>query len=102
MFGIEQALDGVVFEAFNVSWPLQRALERGLEIISEASRSIPPELKGLAPDIPWPQIVSIGNLLLHEYQRVEALLVWNIVEEHLGALRAAIEMISKSEIVVDD
>jgi uncharacterized protein with HEPN domain len=44
----------------------------GLEIISEASRHIPDDLKELAPDIPWRQIAAIGNLLRHEYQRTKA------------------------------
>ena len=39
--GVEQTLIGVDLRAFSGSWPLQRAIERGLEIISEASRGIP-------------------------------------------------------------
>jgi uncharacterized protein with HEPN domain len=88
--GIERMLEGVTFDAFAATWHLQRATERGLEIISEASRSIPTEMRALEPEVPWPQIVSIGNLLRHEYQRVEPLIVWNIVEEHLAQLRFAI------------
>jgi uncharacterized protein with HEPN domain len=89
--GIEATLDGVSFDAFAQSWQLQRAIERGLEIISEASRSLPDELKQRAPEMPWSAIASIGNILRHEYQRVEPRLVWNIVQEHLGLLRAAID-----------
>jgi hypothetical protein len=37
---------------------MQRAVERGLEIMSEASRHIPDDLKALAPDIPWRQIAA--------------------------------------------
>ena len=89
--GIDTTLSGVTLETFNGSWQLQRAVERGLEIISEASRSLPDELKQLAPDVP-----SIGNILRHEYQRVETRLVWNIVEQHLGMLRAAVDRLAAS------
>jgi uncharacterized protein with HEPN domain len=89
--GIQATLEGVSFETFAQSWQLQRAVERGLEIISEASRALPDELKQRAPEIPWPAIAAIGNILRHEYQRVEPRLVWNIVQEHLAVLRAAIE-----------
>ena len=62
---------GVAFETFARSWVMQRAVERGLEIIPEASRHVSDDLKALAPDIPWRQIAAIGNLLRHEYQRAD-------------------------------
>jgi uncharacterized protein with HEPN domain len=45
---------------------MQRAVERGLEIISEASRHVPPDLQAPETEIPWRQIAAIGNLLRHE------------------------------------
>ncbi len=68
---------------------MQRAVERGLEIISEASRHLPADLKAMTPDIPWRQIAAIGNLLRHEYQRADAMATWNIVKEHLPRLAVA-------------
>jgi len=70
---------------------MQRAVERALEIISEASRHIPADYKALEPQIPWPQIAAIGNLMRHEYQRVDSSATWNILTEHLPNLRAALE-----------
>lgn len=93
--GIRGALRGVDFEGYRASWVLQRSIERGLEIISEASRSIPDELKALAPDVAWPAIAAIGNVLRHEYQRVDPLIIWNIVEIHLGGLEQAISVIGR-------
>lgn len=72
---------------------MQRAVERGLEIISEASRHVPADLKALAPDIPWRQIAAIGNLLRHEYQRADVAATWNIIDEHLGPLAGAIDQL---------
>ena len=88
--GIREILAQTNYEAFQASWVLQRAAERGLEIISEASRALPSEIKLKAPDIPWPQIAAIGNVLRHEYQRVEPRIVWNIMHEHLPRLEAAL------------
>ena len=39
--GIDALLEGADLAAFSQSWPMQRAVERGLEIISEASRAFP-------------------------------------------------------------
>ncbi|WP_229807604.1 HepT-like ribonuclease domain-containing protein [Asticcacaulis endophyticus] len=95
ILGIREALHDVNFETYRSSWVLQRSIERGLEIISEASRSIPDELKNLAPDVSWPAIAAIGNILRHEYQRVEPLIIWNIVENHLTVLEDAILVMSR-------
>ncbi|MFA6020513.1 MAG: HepT-like ribonuclease domain-containing protein [Rhodospirillales bacterium] len=82
---------GKDFSDYSDNWAMQRAVERGLEIISEASRHIPEDIKGLAPEIPWRQIAAIGNLLRHEYQRTDERATWNIVQEHLPALKLAID-----------
>jgi uncharacterized protein with HEPN domain len=88
--GIRQTLDGKSYDQFASVWHLQKATERGLEIISEASRAISDELKLSEPEIPWQAIAAIGNILRHEYQRVEPRIVWNIVEEHLARLDGAV------------
>lgn len=70
---------------------LRAAFERFLEILSEASRHIPPELKAEAPEIPWPRIASIGNHLRHAYHRVDAEILWNIHQYgDLAAVREAV------------
>jgi uncharacterized protein with HEPN domain len=66
-------------------------VERGLEIISEASRRPPPELKARHPHIPWPQIAGIGNILRHEYERVAYDVIWRLVQEDLPPLKAVCE-----------
>jgi uncharacterized protein with HEPN domain len=82
--GIRALLQVVSFETYRTTWSLRRATERGLEIVSEASRSIPAELQGLHPDIPWRQIADLGNLLRHEYQHVDPLM------EHRRAVLEAV------------
>jgi uncharacterized protein with HEPN domain len=88
--GIEQTLAGVAFATFAESGVMQRAIERGLEIISEASRALPEEDKARFPEVPWPQIAGVGNILRHEYHRVEPLIIWNITKTHLPALGHAV------------
>lgn len=91
--GIQNAAVGADFDAFANDWTMQRAVERGLEIMSEASRHIPDDLKALAPDIPWRQIAAIGNLLRHEYQRTDIRATWNIIDKHLPPLAVAIDQL---------
>ena len=70
---------------------LKDGIERCIEIISEASRRIPAEMKALHPDIPWTRIAGIGNVLRHDYDEVDPTQLWPIITDHLPPLRAAIE-----------
>jgi uncharacterized protein with HEPN domain len=89
--GAREATVGVVdFETYARRRPVRRAVEREIEIISEASRRIPEELKAGEPTIPWQDIAGIGNILRHDYQIVSDPIVWNVLVAHLSPLEAAI------------
>jgi uncharacterized protein with HEPN domain len=67
------------------------AVTRCLEIISEASRRLPDELKARHPTIDWRGMAAAGNIYRHEYDDVGALKVWDTLTLHLSPLRAVIE-----------
>lgn len=67
------------------------AVTRCLEIISEASRRLPDELKARHPAIAWKQMAGAGNIYRHDYEDVAASYVWATVRNHLAPLRAVIE-----------
>lgn len=67
------------------------ATQRGIEIISEASRRIPDDLKSQRPEIPWLDIAGIGNVLRHGYDSLDHEIIWGVVNKHLPALKAAVE-----------
>jgi uncharacterized protein with HEPN domain len=50
---VNGVLGDVSLEAFEDDWQRQWLVERGVEIISEASRHLPDELKARNPEIPW-------------------------------------------------
>jgi uncharacterized protein with HEPN domain len=64
---------------------------RCLEIISEASRRLPDELKARHPSIAWKQMAGAGNVYRHDYEDVAAHYVWETVQRALPALRVVIE-----------
>jgi uncharacterized protein with HEPN domain len=74
---LEHATAGKRFEDFQRDWLLRKAAERGVEIISEASRHLPEELKARHPYPRWRHVAGIGNVLRHEYHRVEDQIVWS-------------------------
>jgi uncharacterized protein with HEPN domain len=62
-----------------------------LEIISEASRRLPADLKARHPEIPWTDVAGAGSIYRHQYQNVRATLVWETVKQSLGPLRMAVD-----------
>lgn len=56
--GIREALGEADFDAYRKRRPLRRAVEREIEIISEASRRVPDDLEKTEPDIPWQEIAG--------------------------------------------
>jgi uncharacterized protein with HEPN domain len=87
---VAEMIDGVHFEAYRRDLKLRRAIERCVEIISEASRHIPMQLKSEYPEHPWDEIAGIGNLLRHHYERIDDLIMWKIAVQSLPQLRPII------------
>lgn len=88
--GIQAALAGKTFADFQSDWLLRHGVQRGIEIISEASRHLPPDLKAQYPAIRWNALAGIGNVLRHEYHSISDKVIWSAVEEAVEPLRRAV------------
>lgn len=73
------------------------AIERNLQIIGEAVNHLPMEVTDGHPDIPWPQIRGFSNILVHQYFKVEAEVVRDVVETYLPSLAAALRSHSAAD-----
>jgi uncharacterized protein with HEPN domain len=78
------------FEAFRDDTRTVYAVTRCLEIISEASRRLPEDLKLRHPSIAWKNMAGAGNVYRHDYEDVAAKLVWDTVAVALPPLRDVI------------
>jgi len=87
---IEHYTEGMSSKQFDKNELVRDAVERRVEIISEASRRIPADLKAQHREIPWPKIAGVGNVLRHDYDEIYSPLIWEIVEDHLPALKRAV------------
>jgi uncharacterized protein with HEPN domain len=79
---------GITLDSFEADWRKRWLVERGVEIVSEASRHLTDELKARHPGIPWSKVAGIGNILRREYQRVAADVLWLVAQEDLPPLEA--------------
>ena len=65
---------------------LALALVRLLEIVGEAARFVPDEIRDSHPDIPWREIAGTRDRLIHGYFAVDLDIVWSIIEIDLPPL----------------
>jgi uncharacterized protein with HEPN domain len=77
-------------EGSTPGWVLNRAAERLLEVIGEASGALSQQVRGRHPAVPWRDITRLRILLTHHYQRVDPEQVWQIVEGEIPRLAAAL------------
>lgn len=63
------------------------AVERAVQIVSEAAKALPPDYLAKYPDAPWNSIIGIGNILRHEYQRLDDNQLWEIATVRLPKLQ---------------
>jgi uncharacterized protein with HEPN domain len=80
---------GVSLEAFEADWRKRWLVERGGEIISEASRRLSEELKARHPKIPWRKVAGIGDVLRDGYERVKPVVLWRVARDDLGPVERA-------------
>ena len=88
---IEEFTAGMDLTVFTEDLKTSNAAERCLERISEAAKKLGGVAEELCPSVPWPQLRAIGNLLRHEYDRIDIVRVWLTIEDDLAPLKAAVE-----------
>jgi uncharacterized protein with HEPN domain len=82
---------GSSYDSFVADRKTRDAVERCLARISEAASRLERSAEALIPDQPWSEIRGIGNIIRHEYDSIDPLIIWNIVSRELDNLRTAVE-----------
>ena len=82
---IEEDVAGMSLQTFLADRRTRQATERNIEIISEASRHLPPSLKASEADTPWREIGGIGNVLRHNYASIDDVALWDTVTQNVPA-----------------
>lgn len=72
---------------------LQRAVVRSLEIIGEASKRVPLEIRDSNPSVEWRAMARMRDRLIHDYFGVDLDIVWRVVQANIPALHAEVRRI---------
>ena len=71
------------------------AVVRAIEIIGEAVKNIPGNVRKNYPEIPWKDMAGMRNKVIHEYFGVKLNIVWRTVKEEIPPLKPLFEKILK-------
>jgi uncharacterized protein with HEPN domain len=93
MVKIDKFIKGMQYEEFVADDKTSSAVIRKLEIIGEAVKNIPMEVRNKYLEIPWKEMAGMRDKLIHWYFGVDYELVWKVIKEDLPNLKPKFEKI---------
>ncbi len=90
---IERYTKDVKYEDFKNNDLIQDGVIRNLEIIGEAVKNVPQDIKRNYPEIEWRKIAGLRDILIHAYFGIDIEIIWDIVENKVPELKRIIEKI---------
>jgi uncharacterized protein with HEPN domain len=94
---IESYIEGIHYESFSSNQMMFDAVIRNLEVIGEASRNMPEEIRNKYPEIPWRKMIALRNILIHEYFGIDESIVWEVIKTNLPQLKPDIVRVLQEE-----
>jgi uncharacterized protein with HEPN domain len=94
---IRRFTKGFTFADFQGDEKTIDSVLRNLEIIGEASRHVPVDIRTDHPEIPWAEMLTMRNIVIHEYHGVNLRIIWQTVKEDLPPLVAPLKRILQEE-----
>ncbi len=94
---ITRFVKGISYESFITNEMLLDAVLFNLEVLGEAAKHIPEEIRKRYPTIEWRSISGLRNIIVHQYFRLNLRIIWDTVQNELPTLRRSIADILAQE-----
>lgn len=88
---------GMSIQEFSSDKKTQDAVIRNFEIIGEATKNLPVDLRDRYPAVEWRQVAGLRDVIAHRYYRVDVDILWEIIQKKIPVLRREIGKILKEE-----
>lgn len=89
---------GLSYDQFRQDIRTQDAVIRNLEILGEAAKNLSASFRKRCSDIPWKQMASMRDRLIHHYFGINLDIVWGVITEELPAIADKIKVIRKDSL----
>jgi uncharacterized protein with HEPN domain len=80
---IAEYISGLDFANFKRDYKTVDAVIRNFEIIGEASKNLPQEIKNKYPQGPWQEMYYLRNKVSHEYHGINYIIIWDVASNYL-------------------
>lgn len=97
MSRISEYISEHTLDSFKKDYKTVDAVIRNFEIIGEASKNIPSEIKSKYHNIPWAEMYLLRNKISHEYFGIDYEIIWDVAFNHLPENKTQIEKIIEKE-----
>jgi uncharacterized protein with HEPN domain len=94
---ILEYVEGYSFSDFKKDYKTVDAVIRNFEIIGEASKNVPQEIKVNYNEVPWDEMYLLRNKVSHDYFGIDYEIIWDLVSNYIPENRAQIEEILLEE-----
>jgi uncharacterized protein with HEPN domain len=84
---IDKYIEDVDFDDFCENEMLMDAVLRNLEIIGEAAKHIPEDIRKNVAEVPWREIVGLRNIIVHNYSNIDIHTIWETIQTDLPELK---------------
>ncbi|MBN2683328.1 MAG: DUF86 domain-containing protein [Bacteroidales bacterium] len=85
------------YNSFRKDYKTVDAVIRNFEIIGEASKNIPIEIKSIYKEVPWAEMYLLRNKVSHEYFGIDYEIIWDVAHNYLPENKMQIELLIKVE-----